>query len=62
MSRKAHCQACTFMIHGVKTRKSIPHTCGRTTKELRELKESYEIRRNKSVTETGNGIGENDHK
>lgn len=38
MTKKAHCQACTFMIYGVKTRKSIPHTCGKTDKELRELK------------------------
>lgn len=53
MSRKAHCQACTFMIHGVKTRKSIPHTCGRTDKELREFKKQNEIRRNQTDSETG---------
>lgn len=52
MSRKAHCQACTFMIQGVKTRKSIPHTCGRTYEQLKELKELYEIRRNKGNTKT----------
>jgi ribosomal protein L34E len=52
MSKKDNCQACTFMLHGVKTRKSIPHTCGRTNEQLSELKRNYEIRRNKSLTQT----------
>jgi hypothetical protein len=28
MERKNFCPACTFAANGVKTRKSIPHTCG----------------------------------
>jgi len=28
------CTACTFLIHGVKTRKAIPHTCGKSYKEI----------------------------
>lgn len=27
MERKQYCKACSFARHGVKTRKSIPHTC-----------------------------------
>jgi len=37
MSRKANCTACTFMKNGVKTRKKIPHTCGKSDCDLREL-------------------------
>lgn len=28
------CTACRFLAAGVKTRKSIPHTCGKSTKEI----------------------------
>lgn len=37
MSRRANCTACTFMKNGVKTRKNIPHTCGKSDCDLREL-------------------------
>lgn len=54
MSRRDSCTACTFIKNGVKTRKSIPHTCGKTDKEIRELiKEENEIRRNSGNIKTG---------
>lgn len=28
MTKRSNCTACSFKKHGVKTRKSIPHTCG----------------------------------
>jgi len=40
-NKRSNCVACTFMKHGVKTRKSIPHTCGKTIEELiKELRNS----------------------
>jgi hypothetical protein len=55
MSRKQNCRACTFMKHGVKTRKTIPHICGSSDEELLELlkKEVNEIRRNPGNIKTG---------
>lgn len=34
MSRVAHCQACSDIITGRKSRLSIEHTCGKTTAEI----------------------------
>lgn len=51
MTRKASCTACTFIVNGVKTRKAIPHTCGKTDKEIRTLMDS--IKKNqKNIDET----------
>lgn len=40
MSRRASCSACTFIKNGVKTRKAIPHTCGKDDKDIRTLMEN----------------------
>lgn len=32
-----NCTACSFLKHGVKTRKSIPHTCGKTLEQIRNF-------------------------
>lgn len=32
--KKNFCQACRNLEHGVKTRKSVDHTCGKSTKEI----------------------------
>jgi hypothetical protein len=63
MSRREHCQACTFVKYGVKTRKNIPHTCGRSDSELRKLREEAKVfqelrlknerERDKGTPETG---------
>lgn len=54
MTKRTSCTACTFINNGVKTRKSIPHTCGKTDKELLELmKKENEIRRNSGDNKTG---------
>jgi hypothetical protein len=54
MDRRDSCTACTFRRNGVKTRRSIPHTCGKTDKELLELiKKENEIRRNTGDNKTG---------
>ena len=37
MSHKRSCTACMFMKNGVKTRKNIPHTCGKSDCDFREL-------------------------
>lgn len=29
-----NCTACTFIRYGVKTRKSIPHTCGKSLEQI----------------------------
>ena len=35
--RKNVCQACNFILSGVKTRKAIPHSCGKSNEQLIEL-------------------------
>lgn len=37
MKRIATCQACNFIIAGVKSRKAIQHTCGKTQQEIVEF-------------------------
>lgn len=37
MSRRDSCTACTFLKNGVKTRKAILHTCGKSDSDLRKL-------------------------
>lgn len=55
MERKTHCQACTNLRFGVKTRRGVPHKCGRTDAQLNELKRKYdETHRDKRIIKTGN--------
>jgi hypothetical protein len=39
--KKNSCTACHFLKFGVKTRKSIPHTCGKSIDELLKDMETY---------------------
>ena len=41
MTKHRSCTACTFMIDGVKSRRAIPHTCGRTEREIIEFVDKY---------------------
>ncbi len=34
----ANCQACNFLIAGVKTRKALKHTCGKSTEEIMRMR------------------------
>lgn len=34
--KKRGCTACRFLAAGVKTRKNIPHTCGKSTEQIYE--------------------------
>jgi ribosomal protein L34E len=38
MKRIANCQACNFLIAGIKTRKALKHTCGKSTEEIMKLR------------------------
>lgn len=54
MSRRANCTACTFMKNGVKTRRNIPHTCGKSDADILVLMETIS-KTNKLINEiTGN--------
>ncbi len=37
MSRINTCQACNFIIGGVKSRRAIEHTCGKTPEQIMEF-------------------------
>lgn len=38
MTKRANCKACSNLIHGVKTRKAVPHTCSKEEQtRVREL-------------------------
>jgi len=39
--RKNFCQACSFARDGVKTRKAIPHTCGKPLVFIEPVKHPY---------------------
>lgn len=37
MLRRDSCTACTFLRNGVKTRKTIPHTCNKSNEEIMKV-------------------------
>lgn len=51
MTKKNFCQACSNIKHGVKTRKSIPHTCNndvrqairKTDKMLKDMEKTLKV-------------------
>lgn len=44
MTKFAHCTACRFLAQGVKTRISIPHTCGRSNEQIKEYVKEHKLK------------------
>ncbi len=55
--RRNHCTACTFILHGVKTRKNIPHTCGKTNVEIMRIIKKGSIKKDLPVQKTCHKCG-----
>jgi hypothetical protein len=59
MTKKANCKACTNIRFGVKTRKSVPHTCGKSSDQIRqdmEKKKYWDLCKDRKPDDTGNSL------